>query len=101
MVKQKPSKRVFYRNRIRFEIFRRDKFKCQYCGRNIADGIKLTLDHVNPKSNNGDFTEDNLLTACRACNQGKWTDVLSGWELRELKKICDAMRPRKSIIVVA
>ncbi len=100
-ITKQPKKSVglFYRRRLRFEIFRRDRYTCLYCGRTIADGIKLTLDHVVPKSKGGDFSAENLLTACHDCNVGKWTAVLSGFEIRELKKMCESMRPQPSIII--
>lgn len=50
------------------EIFRRDSYTCQYCGR--AD-IDLTLDHVIPRRLGGRHSWDNLVTACRVCNHRK------------------------------
>ncbi len=50
------------------EIFRRDNYTCQYCGR---QGGKLTLDHVIPRHRGGTFSWENLVTACAACNQRK------------------------------
>jgi 5-methylcytosine-specific restriction endonuclease McrA len=35
--------------KIRFEIFKRDSFKCQYCGRSAPE-IVLNVDHINPVS---------------------------------------------------
>ena len=98
---EKKSTFLFYRRRLRFEIFRRDFYRCQFCGRGIVDGIELTLDHVVPKSKGGPYTKENLITACRDCNEGKWDDALNGFELRRLKDLCEALRPRPSIIVIA
>lgn len=56
--------------RLRFEIFKRDGFKCQYCGRTPPD-VVLHVDHVVPKSGGGGSEDDNLLTACADCNLGK------------------------------
>jgi len=50
------------------EVFRRDSYTCQYCGRN---GIELTLDHVVPRRLGGKHSWDNLVTACRVCNHRK------------------------------
>ncbi len=62
--------------RLRFEIFKRDNFTCQYCGRNPKnDGCKLHIDHIHPKSKKGKWKEDNLITSCEECNEGK-LDVL-------------------------
>jgi len=33
-----------------YAVLYRDNFRCRYCGRKPADGIKLTIDHVYPKS---------------------------------------------------
>lgn len=64
----------FYR--LRFEIFKRDNFTCQYCGRNVKeDKIKLHCDHINPKKKGGLFIPNNLITSCEECNVGK-RDVL-------------------------
>ncbi len=52
----------------RREVFLRDSFTCQYCGRRTGD---LTLDHVIPRSRGGPHTWENLASACRACNHRK------------------------------
>ncbi|MBF0586324.1 HNH endonuclease [Prosthecochloris sp. N3] len=52
----------------RKNIFRRDNFQCQYCGRRDR---QLTIDHVVPRSKGGDDTWENLLTACSVCNSKK------------------------------
>lgn len=49
-IKQNQSKRAPISKVLRFEIFSRDEFKCQYCGRNQADGVKLHIDHKIPIS---------------------------------------------------
>lgn len=53
----------------RERIYERDNFQCVYCGEN--DVALLTLDHVAPISKGGDHHDDNLVTACRACNNDK------------------------------
>ena len=35
--------------RVRFEVFKRDNFKCQYCG-SEAPRVVLHVDHINPAS---------------------------------------------------
>lgn len=44
--------------------------RCEYCGRWVRKG-ELTLDHIIPKSKGGTNADDNLLLACRTCNEGK------------------------------
>ena len=61
---------------IRFEVFKRDKFTCQYCGRMSPDVI-LEVDHMNPVSQGGDNDILNLITSCRDCNRGKGKNLLS------------------------
>jgi 5-methylcytosine-specific restriction endonuclease McrA len=51
----------------RFNVFLRDRFRCQYCG----DGDELTFDHLIPRSRGGHTTWDNVCTACAACNLRK------------------------------
>jgi 5-methylcytosine-specific restriction endonuclease McrA len=52
----------------RREVFRRDNYTCQYCGR--RDG-GLTIDHVIPRHLGGAHTWTNVVTACPACNHHK------------------------------
>jgi hypothetical protein len=54
---------------IRFEVFRRDSFTCQYCGRR-APTVVLHVDHVIPIASGGTNDLTNLRTACSVCNQG-------------------------------
>ena len=61
---------------IRFQVFARDGFKCVYCGRGSADGMKLHADHVHPNSKGGKATLDNLVSACAECNNGKSNRLL-------------------------
>lgn len=56
--------------RLRFEIFKRDSFTCQYCGAQ-PPSVVLEVDHVHPKSRGGDNDPGNLITSCLACNRGK------------------------------
>ena len=62
--------------KTRFEVFKRDSFKCQYCGQCAPDVI-LEVDHISPVSGGGDNDILNLITACKACNAGKSDRVLS------------------------
>lgn len=87
--KDKPefsrSRWLQYRYRLRFAIFRRDSFRCRYCGRSSQDGAVLTLEHVVPISKGGTCDVSNLLTACDECNQGKSDDILTIIEQELLK----------------
>jgi uncharacterized protein YozE (UPF0346 family) len=61
---------------LRFDIFRRDNYKCQICGRSIPDGIKLEIDHKVPVKKGGKTDATNLWTLCFDCNRGKATKNL-------------------------
>jgi len=54
----------------RFEIFKRDGFTCQYCGRRPPD-VVLEVDHIDPRCSGGTDQEINLITSCWDCNRGK------------------------------
>jgi hypothetical protein len=57
-------------NKMRFEVFKRDLFRCQYCGE-TPPKVVLEVDHIHPVSMGGKNEIDNLLTACFQCNRGK------------------------------
>jgi len=68
--------------KLRFEVFKRDNFTCQYCGRNVKeDGIKLHCDHIIPKDKGGKDLPKNLTTSCEECNLGKGDVLLNEKEL--------------------
>mgnify|MGYP001181216154 CR=1 FL=1 len=69
----------------RKNIISRDDGKCQYCG-NV--GHFLTIDHVLPKGRGGQDSWDNLVTACKPCNQKKGyrTPEEAGMQLRTIPK---------------
>lgn len=56
---------------LRYQILKRDGFKCTICGRTVEDGIKLHVDHIKPVSKGGLTTPSNLRTLCNECNSGK------------------------------
>ena len=54
----------------RINIFSRDRFTCQYCGRN-PQRSELNLDHVIPRSQGGRTTWENVVCCCVPCNRRK------------------------------
>lgn len=61
--------KVPYQARIglnRRSVFARDGHRCQYCG-SAAENI----DHVVPRSRGGTHTWENVVAACRSCNNRK------------------------------
>lgn len=51
-------------------VLSRDRDTCQYCGCQPGR-VNLTIDHVVPRSQGGQTTWDNVVTACRECNRKK------------------------------
>jgi hypothetical protein len=68
-------KRKGLSKKVRFEVFKRDSFTCQYCGAQAPDAV-LRVDHINPVAGGGDNDILNLITACEPCNQGKGARAL-------------------------
>lgn len=56
------------RRLTRFEVFNRDQYTCQYCGRQTRE---LTIDHVIPRARGGEHTWENVVSACIPCNRRK------------------------------
>ena len=56
--------------RVRFEVLKRDSFRCQYCGAE-APSVLLHVDHIRPVVGGGGDDLTNLVTACAGCNLGK------------------------------
>ena len=69
------------RKMSRREVFIRDNYTCQYCGKQTRD---LTIDHVVPRRLGGKHTWENVVSACRACNQRKAgrSPKVAGMDLR-------------------
>lgn len=63
--------RAVINNDIRYEVLKRDNFRCKICGMSAEDGIKLHVDHIIPVSKGGKSTMNNLQTLCERCNLGK------------------------------
>lgn len=58
---------------LRYDVLKRDNFKCVKCGRTPANNseVQLHVDHVIPWSRGGETVVDNLQTLCAECNYGK------------------------------
>ena len=61
---------------LQWKIYRRDRFRCVYCGR---DDVPLTIDHKTPVELGGTDEEDNLVACCRPCNKEKGNMSYSQW----------------------
>ena len=69
---------------IRFNLFLRDEFKCQYCG---LKG-EMTFDHIIPRSKGGKTTWENVVASCQKCNLKKGSRSLkkAGLNLKQKPK---------------
>lgn len=83
------EKRKGISKKLRFEVFKRDGFTCQYCGR-MAPDVVLQVDHINPVKNGGDNNILNLITSCADCNNGKGAKLLT--DKQELQKQQDQLK---------
>jgi hypothetical protein len=77
-IKEKNSRDAIIReersklnNNLRYDILKRDSFRCQICGSSQSDGVKLHVDHLFPVSKGGKTEANNLRTLCDRCNLGK------------------------------
>ena len=54
----------------RFEVFRRDGYRCQICGKAASDGphVRLEMEHKIPRAKGGSDELSNLWTCCYECN---------------------------------
>lgn len=102
MVKAKTAtpKRSAIGNKLRFSIYERDNFCCQYCGKNPQDhDIVLNLDHAISVKDGGDESPDNLITSCFECNSGKSAkSVVIKKEERDIEKELQMANDRLSQI---
>lgn len=55
----------------RYRILHRDHSRCRRCGRSMEDGVRLMVDHINPRAWGGQTEDSNLWTLCEQCNLGK------------------------------
>lgn len=60
---------------LRWAIYKRDGYACAYCG----GDDQLELDHIQPVSQGGEDTWENLVTSCRTCNASKGARTPGQW----------------------
>ena len=68
--------RINISKKLKFEVLKRDKFTCRYCGR-FAPNVILEIDHIKPVYEGGETHILNLITSCFDCNRGKGKTLLS------------------------
>ena len=77
---KRPRPRVRLTKR---EVLRRDNYICQYCGQHHTI---LTVDHILPRHLGGQYTWDNLVTACPSCNHHKGGRTIEQSHMRLLRQ---------------
>ena len=89
-------------NKVRFEVFKRDGFKCQYCGRSAPD-VVLQVDHIIPVCEGGDNDLLNLVTACFDCNNGKRGKMLDDSTVvsKQIKQMQELNDRREQLELIA
>jgi 5-methylcytosine-specific restriction endonuclease McrA len=68
---EQKLKRKSIKPSLRFQILKRDNYRCQMCGVTAKDGTTLEIDHITPVSKGGSNDASNLQALCRDCNAGK------------------------------
>ena len=71
---------------LRYDILRRDDFKCAICGASAQTGVRLHVDHIVPIAKGGKTVPSNLRVLCERCNIGK-SDKIETKSDNELKEI--------------
>lgn len=95
------KKRIGLTKKIRFEVFKRDGFTCQYCG-DSAPKVVLNVDHIIPVSAGGDNNMMNLITSCFDCNQGKRDRLISDDSLitKQLSQVKEVSDKREQLLMM-
>lgn len=62
---------------IRREVWKRDKFQCQCCGKHGGKGIWLVVHHMKPVNRGGSSRIENLILLCEECH--KWEHRMLTW----------------------
>lgn len=89
------SKRKNIPKSVRFEVLKRDKFTCQYCGTSAPDVI-LHIDHITPVASGGSDDIFNLITSCQGCNLGKSDKPLNdNSAVKKAKRQLDELQDRQ------
>lgn len=84
MLDYKPPKKMRrYKRLTKKTLFERDKGKCGYCGKKLTLS-SMTVDHVMPRSKNGEHKWQNVVSSCSACNskKGDRTPQEAGMQLK-------------------
>ena len=68
--------RALVTDELRFEVMKRDNYRCKICGASSEDGVHLHVDHIIPIAKGGKTEMSNLQTLCERCNRGKSDNLM-------------------------
>lgn len=88
-IKEEGNIRSNINAKLRYLVLEKYNATCQRCGKTVADGVKLHIDHIIPVEWGGATELSNLQTLCSECNQGK-KDFVSKQDAKLMKKISSA-----------
>lgn len=71
LVKVKAESKIKVQAGIRWQVFKRDNWRCLSCGRSADENVILHIDHIIPRSKGGKDELNNYQTLCETCNIGK------------------------------
>jgi hypothetical protein len=74
--RQQPWRTASDYQRNRFDVLKRDAYRCQICGASAEEGARLEVDHRQSIARGGSSRKENLWTLCQDCNRGKGTEEL-------------------------
>jgi hypothetical protein len=57
--------------KVRWDVLKRDNYRCVKCGAHQTSDNQLEVDHIHPVAKGGGNEPENLQTLCNKCNQGK------------------------------
>lgn len=83
--KQPASRSGFYDTdewkSIRYKVLVKYGATCQCCGATRADGVKIHVDHIKPRSKHPELelSFENLQVLCEPCNMGKRARDQTDW----------------------
>lgn len=61
-------------------ILQKTNGRCAYCGKKLSLG-KMTKDHIKPLSRGGKNDLNNIVAACRSCNEKKGDCRMKEWRM--------------------